>query len=140
MSVFVIPDTADKLGSNIWLEKFNQSIRWAKKVVDSGIKLPEASGGILDMYQDTVNEARQAKDIYDKAVEQGKDVKQKIDTVRATLSWAQDTVNKTIETANTVIETWKEIQNKIGEVKDSLNDVTKLWNSIGWLVSTWSTK
>ncbi len=140
MSVFVIPDTADKLGSNIWLEKFNQSIRWAKKVVDSGIKLPEASGGILDMYQDTVNEARQAKDIYDKAVEQGKDVKQKIDTVRATLSWAQDTVNKTIETANTVIETWKEIQNKIGEVKDSLNDVTKLWNSIGWLVSTWTTK
>jgi hypothetical protein len=38
------------------------------------------------MYQDTVNEARQAKDIYDKAIEQGKDVKQKIDTVRATLS------------------------------------------------------
>lgn len=38
------------------------------------------------MYQETVDNARQVKDVYNKAVEQGQEVKNKIDTVRATLS------------------------------------------------------
>lgn len=73
------------------------------------------------MYQETVDNARQVKDVYNKAVEQGQEVKNKIDTVRATLSWAEDTVNKTIETANTVIETGKEIQQKVDAVQKALN-------------------
>ncbi len=140
VSVFVIPDTADKLARQIWIEWFNKSIRSAKTAVDTTVKVPEASWGILDIYQSTYDEARQVKDTYNKAIEQWNQIKQKIDTVRATLSGAESTVNKTIDTANTVIETGKEIQQKIGEVKSSLDNVNQLGNSIQWLVNTWAIK
>jgi hypothetical protein len=53
--------------------------------VDTTVKT-DSSGGILDMYQETVDNAKQVKNVYNKAVEQGQEVKNKIDTVRVTLS------------------------------------------------------
>lgn len=140
VSVFVIPESADKLAKQFWIESFNTSIRSLKKTVDTTIKIPEATGRILDIYQSTYDEARQVKDTYNKAIEQWTQIKQKIDTVRATLSWAEDTVNKTVDTANTMIETGKEIQGKIWEIQKSVNDVNKLGNSIKWLVNTGAIK
>lgn len=57
--------------------------------------------------------------------------KQRIDSVRKTLSWAEDTYNKTKE----VINDGKETLNKATEV---LNDIDKMWNAIINSVNTWT--
>lgn len=57
--------------------------------------------------------------------------KSRVDNVRKTLSWAEDTYNKTKE----VINDGKETLNKATEV---LNDIDKMWNSIINTVNTWT--
>lgn len=57
--------------------------------------------------------------------------KQKIDSVRKTLSWAEQTIDK----AWKVIEKWKETLDEAGNV---IVDINKIWNWIMNSVNTWA--
>jgi hypothetical protein len=57
--------------------------------------------------------------------------KQKINSVRKTLSWAEETMNK----ATNVIEKWKETLDEAGNV---IVDINKIWNWIMNSVNTWA--
>lgn len=57
--------------------------------------------------------------------------KQKIDNVRKSLSWAEETINKTKE----VINKWTET---INQANDVLNDLNKMWDSIKNSINTWA--
>ncbi len=61
------------------------------------------------------------------------ETKTKIDTIRKTLSWAEDTVNK----AEKAIQKWKEV---VSEVNWVLSDVDKMRDWIMWAVNTWAVR
>ncbi len=115
MLVFVKPNISDTIGGFIGLKELNQKIRNLK----SGLDKTATSDDLLKGYSDTIESAR---DLKDQMFERSEDVKNKVDAVRSTLSWAEQVVNEAKDTVDSVNKT--------------LNDVNKLWESIKSIVNT----
>jgi len=92
-------------------------------------KTTEYSGKTKELYNEnidpTVNKTK------NKIADWIDTTKEKIDTVRKSLSWAEDTINK----AKNVIEKWKET---VWEATEVFNDFEKMSDVIIWSVNTWA--
>ncbi len=117
--VFLAPGVSDKIGSFIGTKTINEKIRVFKTNIDKTATSATWKDDFLKSYSDTIDSARQVKDTI---VEKTLDTKKKIDTVRSTLSWAEETVNE----AKWVFD----------EANKTLNDINKLWNNIKSIVNT----
>jgi len=75
----------------------------------------------------TTDISDQSKELYDSQIDPIiTETKWKIDNVRKTLSWAEETVNK----ATKVIEKWKETLDEAGNV---IVDINKIWD---WVMNS----
>lgn len=117
--VFLTPSFADTIGSFIGTKTLNEKIRVFKTNIDKTATSATWKDDFLKSYSDTIGSARQVKDTI---VEKTLDTKKKIDIVRSTFSWAEETVN--------------EVKDTVDSVNKTLNDVNKLWESIKSIVNT----
>jgi len=121
--IFLAPGVSDTIGSFIWTKSLNEKIRIFKTNVDKTATSATWKDDLLKGYSDTIDSARQARDTI---IEKTLDTKKKIDDVRNTLSWAEQTVNE----AKWVFD----------EANKTINDINQLWNNIKNIVNTWTTQ
>lgn len=127
IALFAVPEKVKELTKPFWFEKINNTIIGFKEWVDeTATTLWVATGWILDNYGNIIWEARE---VVEKVTSGSLEVKERIDGIRSTLSWAEATLNTTIETGNKVIET-------VNEVKDTLNDFEKIGEWVKNMVNT----
>ena len=119
ISIFLAPTFADKIADLLWIQTFNEQIRWNSwKINKIATDIPTA-WELQDSYNNTI---KNVKDWIDKT-------KSTIDDVRATLSWAENTYNKAKDIYNETSET-------VNKLKDTLNDVDKMREKITGTVNT----
>lgn len=115
--VFKFPELADKIEWFFWIS-INETIRMKKEAMeDFSISLPEKAD-IVETYKPIIDDARE---VTKGVIERANDVKNKVDDVRVTLSWAADTLDKAKETVNDINEIKTEIEGIIQTGSKILN-------------------
>lgn len=124
--VFLAPDITKTIEGAVWLSGTTDEIRSFK-----------------DSFDDIVTDIPSVAEFKSWAIDIGNTVKwwldstkEKIDDVRVTLSWAQDTFNNTMDTIDSTIETVKWAKDSVQKFNESNEWLMKLWDSIKWTVNT----
>jgi hypothetical protein len=109
---------------NMYPEKF-------KEIESNYPVIWKINSGLIEIWTyltwKTTDISDQSKELYDSQIDPIiTETKWKIDNVRKTLSWAEETVNK----ATKVIEKWKETLDEAGNV---IVDINKIWD---WVMNS----
>jgi len=119
ISIFLAPAFADKIANLLWIQSFNEQIRWSSwKINEIATDIPTA-WELQESYNNTI---QTVKDWIDKT-------KNTIDEVRSTLSWAEDTYNKAKDIYDDTLET-------VDKIKETLDDVDAMSDKITSAVNT----
>lgn len=124
LSIFFVPDTANKIASSLWIEWFNQKILELAWKYDETINSNSWSIN-FNWMNDLKNKTTQIKQEIDTKVKTTQD---SIDNIRTNVDTTINTVN---ETKQKVLETKESIEKTI----DTVNTVS---NSIKSLTGTWT--
>lgn len=129
LAIFNAPVLADNIEKFIWTDWFNQKMRDFKASLDW---IP-VQDNLSDIYNKTLSWAEW---ISNEAVWKVNDVKNSIDDVRWTLSWA---VNTYKEVKNTIDETKTQVENGINSLKNTADTINWVWfsiqNTISWTLN-----
>lgn len=132
VSVFKAPEIADSIGNTFGFPNLTEKIREFKSWFDGVVTHVPSQQEIQKALAETKSWAIKLKDGFIDWVEITKD---KIDTVRETLSWAEQKIEDAKDAYNKTIEFIDETGNKINEVKQTIEDTSKviedvqnLWN------------
>lgn len=132
VSVFKAPEIADSIGNTFGFPNFTEKIREFKSWFDGVVTHVPSQQEIQNALAETKSWAIKLKDGFIDWVEITKD---KIDTVRETLSWAEQKIEDAKDAYNKTIDFIDETGNKINEVKQTIEDTSKviedvqnLWN------------
>lgn len=129
--VFKTPNEADTL----WNKELNNLIRGFKSNLDKWSTNIPTKDEFWNTISNTFSWAIKLKDDIASWIKNTKDT---IDSVRATLSWAENTYNEAKDKIDEVKTFIDESGNKIDQVKDTLNDLEKIADWIKWAVNTWA--
>lgn len=132
VSVFKAPEIADSIGNTFGFPNLTEKIREFKSWFDGVVTHIPSQQEIQNALAETKSWAIKLKDGFIDWVEITKD---KIDTVRETLSWAEQKIEDAKDAYNKTIDFIDETGNKINEVKQTIEDTSKviedvqnLWN------------
>lgn len=132
VSVFKAPEIADSIGNTFGFPNLTEKIREFKSWFDGVVTHVPSQQEIQNALAETKSWAIKLKDGFIDWVEITKD---KIDTVRETLSWAEQKIEDAKDAYNKTIDFIDETGNKINEVKQTIEDTSKviedvqnLWN------------
>lgn len=131
MLVFKTPWTADIL----WNKEFNNFVRSFKPTLDDTSTNIPWKDDITGTFTKTYSWAIKLKNDIVSWVEKTKDT---IDSVRSTLSWAENTYNDAIDKIEDVKGFVNDAWKKVEQVKGTLEDFDKMADSIKWMVNTWA--
>ncbi len=114
--VFLFPSTSDSAWNKFWFKNININLRNIKSTFDKIMtRIP------------TKEEVKDAKEDIDNII---KSWKNKIDTIRKTLSWAEDKIKDAKEfiddTAWKINKIKKTIDN-VKDIRDNINNLTWTW-------------
>lgn len=133
--VFKAPGLSDSISWGLWFPNLNTNIRNFKKTLDEIVTRVPSKDEVTNWYSKAYSWAVEFKDNFEKWV---KVTKEKIDTVRKTLSWAEDTYTKAKETFDETKELIENTSEKLNDIKETVDKVSEVAESLqGW---TWSTK
>lgn len=133
LGVFYTPAIADSIGKQLGLEGYNsfvKSFKWNLDQVSTDIPSK------WEFFEGSKAALSWALDLKDTVIWSISETKDKIDSVRSTLSWAESTYNDakdTFEQAKGFVEWASE---KVQKVQQTLNDVNQLGESITNIVDT----
>lgn len=116
VSLFVFTEKTKDFWDSIWLKSFNEIVLKLKWKVD------EVSEIKPDEVKDKFNE------VLDTWTNYAKDIKSKIDWVRSTAQWVENTYNEVKTQIDETTKNIQEIGNKINEAKQSFDNVTNIIN------------
>ena len=125
--IFKLPVLDDAIGKSFWLENFNSFVLSFKTQVDMVSTDTPTKDELIDTYSKAFSGVMDLKNDIVNGVDVTKD---KIDSVRATLSWAEKTYNDLKETYWDAVEFIDEASKKIDEAKkiiDAVQTVTNSW-------------
>jgi hypothetical protein len=124
--VFLAPDITKTIEGAVWLSGTTDEIREFKNSFD-----------------DIVTDIPSVAEFKSWAIDIGNTVKWglnttkgKIDDIRVTLSWAQDSINNTFDAIDSTIESVKWAKETVQKFNESNEWLIKLWDSIRWTVNT----
>lgn len=125
IAIFNAPVLADDIEKMIWTDWFNQKIRDFKASLD------------WDSLNNILNSTLSwAEWIGNETIWKVNDVKNSIDDVRWTLSWA---VNTYKEVKSSIDETKTQVENWINSLKDTADTINGVWfsiqNTISWTLN-----
>ncbi len=124
LSIFFVPDTANKIASSLWIELFNQ------KILELAWK-----------YDETINSNSWSinfnwmNDLKNKTTQIKQEIDTKVKTTQKTIDNIRTNVDTTVKTVN---ETKKQIDETAKNVQETIDTVSKVSNSIKNLTWTWS--
>jgi peptidoglycan hydrolase CwlO-like protein len=125
--IFKLPVLADAIGKTFWLENFNSFVLQFKSDVDMVSTDTPTKEELIDTYNKALSWVIDLKN----DIVNGVDVtKEKIDSVRSTLSGAEKTYNDIKEQYGDAVEFIEETSQKIEEAKkiiDAVQTVTNSW-------------
>lgn len=133
VSVFKTPELADSIGNTFGFPHLTSQIREIKKSFDWVVTHVPSQDEIKDALAETKSGALKIKDGFIDGVEVTKD---KIDTVRVTLSWAEQKIEDAKDAYNKTVDFIDETGKKIDQVKQTIEDTSKvieevqnIWNN-----------
>lgn len=116
LALFVFPDQTRWFGDSIWLKKFNDFIiNFKSKVDDASIN--------TDVEKTIKNIQSWATDLLDTAWDYAKDIKSKIDSVRSTASWVENTYNEVKWQIEETRKNIEDVSNKFNQMKQTVDSV-----------------
>lgn len=125
--IFISPALADKIESSFWFEWLNEKIRTLKSNMDDTYTNIPSKDQLLD----TIDEVKKWAETKTKdALDSVNQVKNTLDDVRVTLSWAASTYSEikwSIDETKIQIETWV---NTIKDTADTISDVSQSINNV----------
>jgi len=124
--IFKLPVLADAIGKSFWLEKFNSFVLTFKSNVDMVSTDTPTKQELIDTYTKALS---WAIDLKNDIVNWADVTKEKIDSVRATLSWAEKAYNELKDTYWEAVEFIDETSKKIDEAKKIIDAVQSVSNS-----------
>ena len=124
--IFKLPVLADAIGKSFWLEKFNSFVLTFKSNVDMVSTDTPTKQELIDTYTKALS---WAIDLKNDIVNWADVTKEKIDSVRATLSWAERAYNELKDTYWEAVEFIDETSKKIDEAKKIIDAVQSVSNS-----------
>ena len=124
--IFKLPVLADAIGKSFWLEKFNSFVLTFKSNVDMVSTDNPTKQELIDTYTKALS---WAIDLKNDIVNWADVTKEKIDSVRATLSWAEKAYNELKDTYWEAVEFIDETSKKIDEAKKIIDAVQSVSNS-----------
>ena len=133
ISIFLAPSFADKIGDILWIKSFNEKIRNNWGDFNRIFTDIPTTNELEEWYNNVINKAKEFGNDVSSWIDKTKDT---IDSIRTTLSWAEDKINKVKKTYTKLEETYDNTVKKAEEFKKTYNDIEKIWNSINNIVST----
>ena len=124
--IFKLPVLADAIGKSFWLEKFNSFVLTFKSNVDMVSTDTPTKQELIDTYTKALS---WAIDLKNDIVNWADVTKEKIDSVRANLSWAEKAYNELKDTYWEAVEFIDETSKKIDEAKKIIDAVQSVSNS-----------
>jgi uncharacterized coiled-coil DUF342 family protein len=130
ISIFLAPTFADKIWDLLGIKSFNEQIRnkwWDLNKISTNIP---NSKELQKSYDNAIKKAWEFKNTVVDWIDKTKNT---IDEVRATLSWAEDTIDKAVNLYDETTET-------VDKLKETFNDVDKMREKITDSVNTENVK
>lgn len=116
VSIFLFPEQIKKISSFLWLDSFNDSVLDIKWKIDN-ISIN------TDIDKTIKNIQSWATDLLDTAWDYAKDIKSKIDSVRSTASWVENTYNEVKWQIEETRKNIEDVSNKFNEMKQTVDSV-----------------
>lgn len=124
--IFKAPLVADWIAKTLGIEWFNEFVLKFKSDIDSNATQWVSSEDLKNAYDNVMSGALEVKNTVQKTLD---NTKERIDSLRITLSWAEDTFNDMKDWYDAAIEILDTTNKKIEEVKNVIESVQNLSSS-----------
>lgn len=124
--VFLSPETSSKIEEMFGFSGTTDKIRNIKTQFDTTVTDVPSPQEVKSWALDIRDSLKNGLDL----------TKWKIDSVRSTLSWAQESFNETMDTIDTTIETVKSAKEAVDKFSEKWDALQQIGDSIKWSIDT----